>query len=194
MPEDRPRKDESEDLHNQKLATLRDRFGPTDEHVLHAVLPVWMDGGQSSVHIFKEYVPGIAYITCDLIGWAGQKKNRMWKNYELLICTRLQEQLAPNMISRLAPYTLETAINPGETMDIGSAVPEGSSIVAFFFTTPEVRMPFAIQGIKSGVILCIGITDAELKARWKSGPEKLIETLKKGGVFPFTDWNRKSVV
>jgi hypothetical protein len=194
MPLSGNEKDDTDQLHHQKLNILEELLGPTGTKVLHAVVPIGLGGEQSSIHTFTHHVPGMAYVTCDLIGWVGQKKNEEWDNYELMICTRIEEDLAPNMISRLGAYTLENPLNPNETMDIGSAVPKGSTISAFFFTKPEIPLPFEIQGINSGIVLCIGITESELKYRWKAGPEKLIESLKKGKVFPFTDWKRKPVV
>jgi hypothetical protein len=194
MPPTKSEKDEADELHDVKLRTLQELLGSSGDNVLHAVMPVWMEGGQSSIHTFEKHVPGVAYVTCDLVGWAGQKRNKQWENYELMICTRDDEKEAPNLISRLGAYTLETALNPGETMDIGPAVPQGSAISAFFFTKPEVRLPFKVQGIKSGIILCVGITASELKYRHKAGPEKLVEKLKNAAVFPFTDWKRQSVI
>src|SRR5947208_337975 len=79
-------------------------------------------------------------------------------NYELMICHRDQEDWGPNIISRLAYYTLETKIDPGETMDLGEAAPEGSTIAALLFF-PYAK--FTVRRRKAGLLLCMGITKDE---------------------------------
>jgi hypothetical protein len=68
----------------------------------------------------------------ELIGHDEQVQNDLG-NYELMICHRDDEPWGANVISRLAYYTLEAKLNPGETMDIGSALPDDSTLAAFLF-------------------------------------------------------------
>jgi len=95
------------------------------------------------------------------------------------------------VISRLANYTLETPLNPGETMDIASAVPDGANIVAFLF---QEYGRFKVKGRTAGVLLCIGITSDELELCRKGQGEMVERALRDHAVYPFTDLYRGSVL
>jgi len=102
--------------------------------------------------------------------------------------------LAASVISRLGPYTLGTVINPGETMDIGSAVPAGSAITAFLFADTDLtENPFVVGAETASLLLCVGITPAELETCRREGVDQMIERLRTAAVFPFTDLKRESV-
>jgi hypothetical protein len=187
--------DESQDewleLEKQRVDGLERLLGEPDDRVYHALVPLQL-GGTCDVLCFRKHVAGPAYVTSDLTG-IGQPPNRLG-TYELMICTRKDSDWAANVISRLGPYTLETVINPGETMDIGSAVPAGSAISAFLFTEPDVtENVFRVGEETASLLLCIGITSAELETCHREGSDKMIERLRNAAVFPFTDLNRKSV-
>jgi hypothetical protein len=88
-------------------------------------------------------------------------------------------------------YTLESKLNPGETMDIGPAAPQGSTITALLFFD---YARFTVHRGKAGLLLCLGITVDEL-AYCQAGRRAAVEkALKKAGVYPFTDLKRKSVL
>lgn len=166
-------------------------LGKPDDYVYHAVVPLEL-GGTCDVLCFRHYVAGLAYVTSDLTG-IGQPGNRLG-TYELMICTREESDWAAAAISRLGPYTLETVINPGETMDIGSAVPPGSTVSAFVFAGPDVaKNAFTVGDETASLLLCIGITSAELVVCRSEGADRMIERLRNSGVFPFTDLNRESL-
>ena len=133
-------------------------------------------------------------MTSDLIGCEGQIPNA-FGSYELMICTGEEIEWAPNIISRLAPYALEAELNPGETMDIRGAVPDGSSISSFLFLKPDLaEASFRVGGLECGILLCLGITADELAFCREKGPSSLEPILRIARVFPFTDLARKSVL
>lgn len=96
-----------------------------------------------------------------------------------------------NVISRLAYYTLEAKLNPGDTMDIGSALPDDSTLAAFLFFN---FAAFKVRGRKAGLLLCVGITADELEACRAGKRVKVENALKAAKVYPFTDLYRKSVL
>jgi hypothetical protein len=91
------------------------------------------------------------------------------------------------VISRLAPYTQQAFIGQGESMDIDSATPAQSRIKAFLFDT---YATFTLFGEENELRLCIGITKPELEFKLQHGAEKLLELLRRHGVYPFTDLDR----
>lgn len=137
---------------------------------------------------------GSVFVTGTLVESPGQQRNKIWPRYELMICSRTDDPDAVALLRRLAPYTLQTPLNLGETLDLESP-PAGSTITSLLFTTPSVPLPFTVDGLQAGIVLCVGITEAELRFRWETDdPDALLRKLKDAGVFPYTDWTRPSVV
>jgi hypothetical protein len=183
-------KDSWEALWDARIKGMEKTFGPHDETVLHGSIPFYLGqdvGGTPDVVMFSKYTGGRLYVTADLIG-SGQSPNSAG-NYELAVVHKGEEDWGVNIICQLAYYTLETPIDDGETMDIGSATPEGSSIEAFLFRRIA---EFDVQDIRGNVICCIGITGSELAYKHKNGSEALIQRL--GNNFLLTDLYRESKV
>lgn len=176
-----------------RVAAIETILGPSDEMVGHAPIPFHLGadtGGAADIIYFKKHLKGVVSVTSELIGCDEQVQNDLG-NYELIICHRDDEPWGANVISRLAYYTLEAQLNPGETMDIASAVPDDSSIAAFLFCSYGT---FKVRGRKGGLLLCVGITADELKACRAGKREKVEKALKAAQVYPFTDLYRASVL
>jgi suppressor of fused protein SUFU len=185
--------DDGQELWNARQSGLESLLGKADDTMLHAVIPLYL-GGNADVLRFRNYVKGVTYATCDLAGDEAQVESSIG-SYELMMCTREDCDWAPNIISQLARYTLETPLNPGETMDIGPATPEGSTIAAFLFHEPDdCEQRFHVNDKECGLLLCLGITAAEQAACRSGGLERLVMKLRTAGIFPFTDLYRNSVL
>ena len=177
--------DDWEEVWDARAAGLAQVLGPSHDQVLHAPHPFEL-GGQADVMVFHHHLNGVVYVTAELTG----KPDACYADYELMICHRAPHDWGPNVISRLAPYTQEAYIGAGESMDIDRATPPDSQIKAFLFDT---YARFILFGQKNELRLCIGITKPELEFKLQHGPEKLLELLKRHGVYPFTDLERDSV-
>jgi hypothetical protein len=177
-----------------RIAALEKVLGKSDEMHLHAMIPFDMGpevGGAADVISFSRHLDkGIIYTTCELIGRDDQVKNHLG-NFELAIGHRKEDRYGPGIISQLAQYTCESELQPGETMDIGPAAPKGSTISAFVFLK---YAAFTVRRRKCGLLLCLGITPAELDAYHDGRHNQLLKALRVGAIYPFTDWKRKSVV
>jgi hypothetical protein len=176
-----------------RVAAMETVLGPCDDVVGHAAIPFDIgadNGGGADIIYFKKHVKGIVSVTSELIGRDDQVENDLG-NYELIICHRDEENWGPDLISRLAYYTLQARINPGETMDIAEAAPEESTTVALLFLNYGT---FKVRKRKAGLLLCIGITADELKFCRAGKREKVESALKAAKVYPFTDLYRKSAV
>jgi hypothetical protein len=177
-----------------RVAALEKVLGKSDEMHLHAMIPFDMGpelGGAADVISFSKHLQkGIVYTTSELIGRDDQVQSRLG-NYELAICHRKEDRYGPGIISQLAQYTCEAALQPGETMDLGPAAPKGSKIAAFVFLK---YASFTVRRRKCGLMLCLGITPAELEAYYDGRGKQVLKALRDGGIYPFTDWKRKSVM
>src|SRR5262249_40631048 len=144
-------------------------------------VPIYLGGG-ADVLIFKSHIDGIVYVTAGLIGDGGQQQTEIGE-YELMMCARDETDWMPPLLSRLAPYTFEAALNPGDTLDIAPALPAGSTIAALLCTAYR---QFKVGDIAAGVLLCIGITAKELEFCRTNGHSEVLARLKANGVYPYT--------
>lgn len=172
-----------------RLAALEHELGKSDDMIAISPVPIYLGGG-ADVLTFKKHVDGVAYVTAGLIGDDSQKKTPLGQ-YELMMSFGSGNDWAPSLLSRLAPYTFDAALNPGETMDIGPAMPKNSTIAGLLFVSYR---QFKVNETNAGLLLCIGITESELAQCQTNGPDAVLAALKENGVFPFTDTQRKSVV
>ncbi len=180
------------DWFDARATAVERLLGPADPIVMTSPHPLYM-GGNASLQVFRNYVPGVTYVTTDLIGLVDQLPNRLG-NYELMMCTQKDLLWAQNLLVRLAGYTLENVLQPGETMSIGSAVPENATTRALLFAEPDLQSKtFKVRGLTSSLLLCVGITDAELNECYAFGSEPVLESLRDHEVFPYTNPDRPSV-
>lgn len=183
--------DNWEEWWDARIDAMRPVLGEPRGGCFHAPVPFYLGGG-ADVIAFEQHVNGIVLVTNDLIGDSQQIQNDDgW--YELMLCLPSLDHWpsAPTLLSNLARYTKDARLDPFSTMDVGPALPSGTTISAFAFVT---YAKFTVRGCPSSLLLCLGITQAELDA-WRSRKvEDLIALLKHSGVFPFTDLNRKAVV
>ncbi|MBD3319819.1 MAG: hypothetical protein GF350_01855 [Chitinivibrionales bacterium] len=177
-----------ESLWNERVAALESVLGPHKD-VYPATLPLYL-GGTSDIVSFPEHRGGIAYATGSLTGSGDQIQNRMGE-YELVVCIKESAAWAPKLLSNLSKYTLKAAIEPGAIMDVRKSMPQPGTITSFLFI-PYAR--FELQGKQCGLLLCLGITDAELQYLKNGKVSDLVKKLKEKGIYPFTDTGRGPVV
>src|SRR4030095_5555182 len=178
---------------NARIAGLTSILGEPADLVYHAAVPLNL-GGFADVLPFPSYVAGMTYVTADLTGEDVGQLPTSLGNYELMICVREEMSQAANMISRLARYTCEAELEPGETMDLPGFFKD-SVIKALLFTYPsEQPLEFGFLGKRYGLLLCIGITEAELAFKKSNGSDQLTALLRQRSVFPYTELHRDSII
>jgi len=194
--QDEPRREDDkfwEALWDERLAALEALYGQSDDMVGHGVVPFYLGadvGGSADIVYFLSHIPGRLSVTAELIGCEDQKPGPLG-NYELAIAHRDGNEWGPNLIARLAHYTLDAVLRPGETMDIAPATPEGSTIDALMFFDYGT---FPFRSGRAGVLLCVGITEKEKKACFAGKSAAVIAALKDKAIFPYTDLTRDSVI
>lgn len=191
-PESDADDDEGVAFQNAHDAALISALGTMEETVLSSPIPFFV-GGPSGVAEFRHHLDGTVWATIDMISAFEDSRPQPNRQglYELMIAHRTRDEHGAQLISTLAPYAFEDVLNPGDTMEIGPAAPEGATISAFLF---QDYARFEVEGIACGLLLCLGITGAELAA-CRAGRRKEVEaSLAAAGVTPFTDWQRESVI
>jgi hypothetical protein len=184
---------EDADWWDARVAALECVLGKTDGTVRHALIPFQFGkdvGGAPDILYFRDHVPGVCVVTSDLIGCDAQITNELG-NYELAICVKGDPEWGARVLCRLAYYTLREQVNPGDTMELGAIAPPGSNLTGLLFCA---YADFEVKGRKSGVLLCIGITEDELAACLDGRRVEVEVALRAAGVFPFTEYPRRSVL
>jgi hypothetical protein len=176
-------------------AALTGLFGPPEPEVFHSPTPLHR-GGEADVLAFRGYVPGVTYVTADLTGAPEGDVLAQVPNsagcYELMLCTRAPVSWAAPALAQLARYTLDAVVEPGHTMYVGPIA--GSSLEHLAFAEPDLGgKPFAFLGRRYGLLLGIGITEAELRLAQAQRTRGLVARLREAGVFPYTDPGRPSI-
>jgi len=181
-----------------RVAAIESVLGESEELQGHAIIPFFMGadiGGAADILYFRNHLLGVISVTCELIGGdesgAGVQVQNEIGEYELMVCERENPEWGGSVISRLAYYTLKAQLNPGETMSIGSTVPQGSTIAGFLFVD---YARFVVMGRNAGLLLCLGITEDELQLCRDGNRTQVEAALKVGRVYPYTDLYRNSVL
>lgn len=186
------KQDDWENVWNARVSALTPMLGRPADSVFHAPVPMYL-GGFADVLSFPDYVPGMTYVTAELTGEDVGQLPTSLGNYELMVCVREESPRAADLISRLARYTCDAVLEPGESMDLQDFF-DDSVIEALLFTHPgEQPLQFEFLGQRYGLLLCIGITGAELAFKQAHGAEQLLARLRERGVFPYTVLRRESV-
>ena len=170
------------------MAAIEELLGPSDSNVMHSFVPLGI-GGKADVITFRPPNMGLTYVTADLIG-SDQPESSLGQ-YELMICQRDDTRdWAPVLIAQLAAYTLEVPLQPWDTMTIAPALPDDSEMTdALFVPFTE----FEVRSTKCGLLLVLGLTQAELDY-CAIDCDPVIDKLKKAGEYPFTTLGRQSVI
>jgi Suppressor of fused protein (SUFU) len=177
----------------ERMAGLEAILGKPTGKVGHAPVPFDLGfdvGGGADVVFFRSKPRGTIAVTAELTGRTDQKASALG-NYELMMAERKKSDWAANLISRLAYYTLEEPLESGDTMELGDAAPERSNLVGLLFDNYG---KFVLRRKRCGVLLCIGITNREMRACQAGKGEQVLAALKASGVYPFTEFSRKTVV
>lgn len=187
-----PADEERQAWWNARLAAMEGVLGKSDGTVYAA--NSWMHRqGIADVLRFRGYLTGVTYVTSDLIGNPRQVPNR-WGQYELMMCTREENEWAPALLSRLAAYTLEATLHPGDTMDLAESRPKDSTVAGLLFMRPDPPADtLRIMNTPANLVLCLGITESEFAACKTFGTGVMGRMFREKNVFPYTHMNRESV-
>jgi Suppressor of fused protein (SUFU) len=163
------------------------RLGPMDDMLGHSAIPLELGGFADVAWFSCGPADGVICATIELACQRNQIRNRLGR-YELVIVTETRDDVAADLISKLGRYTLEARLEVGDTMEIGPAAPEGSAISALYFDRFGV-----LDGLGAGLLVCVGITSAELVALRGQQRTEVLDRLQRHARFPMTDWQRVSV-
>jgi hypothetical protein len=178
-------------LYDVFVSALEARLGLKDPAVRHAIIGFEF-GGPPDILFFRQTPmgKGTCYVTSDLLFFDRQPKNSLG-HYELAIWLPKEDKWAETVLYKLAQATLNEVFDERDTVDITAWV-EATSPIQGLLLTKLVSFEFDRQNF--GVLLCVGVTRAELDYALENGSEKLLKILEDSGAFPFSDTQRPSLL
>ncbi|HQY89504.1 MAG TPA: suppressor of fused domain protein, partial [Tepidisphaeraceae bacterium] len=158
---------------NKIITELSKMLGKPDDDLHHSPVPLFM-GGPPDVFVFSSSDNGgVFYVTAGLTSeGTGQEPNDLGQ-YEIAIATRKSADWVADLASKLGLYSLQAVLSHGETLELGDALPSGSTISAFLLLDYNGEEHFQIDGRECHILLAVGLTKRELDAYRKGDREKL---------------------
>jgi hypothetical protein len=191
---------------DQKSTLMEAILGREHDMVMHAIIPYAIGGGLD-LYYYPHLIPGTAIATKELSDLPDQgSSNRVFSSYELAMFTRHTLNLdhakddstpfgrAHSNINRIlnciARYSASATLNPKETCEFPADMEHlgGKCLIFDAYgppTTGEVR--------GFGVLIVIELHRSEMEFARSSGGSELIQRLKAGGHYPYSDLERDPV-
>lgn len=199
--------EEYEKDYELKSQGLERVLGKPDSIVGHAIIPFEI-GGTVDMYYYPNGIKGTGFATMELIqpDGSGPVPNRNG-TYELVAFTKLKyvtdttHTSAFNLIERrmcgifttIGSYSLETKLEPGETMEIPGGDGESETCIVFDEYRPD-NKDFLIGDRKHGLLLVIEVFRDEMEYAMENGSAQLLTRLKEKGHYPYSDLDRESVL
>ena len=195
----------AQEWYDKKSGLMVDILGEEHDRVMHAIIPFAIGGGLD-LYYFPNGIEGTAIATKELSEVPGEgSSNDVFDCYELVMFTRLPISLddAVNestpfghvhksmnaILNSIASYSGQATLNPNETCEFPEDFETigGKCLIFDAYATDVEHSEF-------GLLLVIEIHRSEMDYARKNGGSKLIEKLKKSGVYPYSDMDRPAVV
>lgn len=100
---------------------------------------------------------------------------------------------AAELLRALAAMSKSRVVESGDTAG-PMELPWNDLTHILFYNIADESSPFLVMGESCGMMMCIGITDDELRFIKQNGHAKFIDRMKSTHLFPYTNPHRKSIV
>ena len=192
--------------YEHKSRLMEESLGKEHELVMHALIPYFV-GGTLDLYYYPNGLPGTAIATKELSELPNQgSSNRVYQTYELVMFTRQRLDLDAAkdestafgrahrsinaILNLIARYSDEASLNPHETCEFPAEMEHvgGKCLIfdGYACHSDDVAQNF-------GLLAIIEVFRSEMEYARKYGGGKLIERLKRGGHYPYSDLDREPV-
>lgn len=196
----------AEAWNDRKSKLMETVLGREHDMVMHAIIP-YAVGGALDLYYFPHSIPGTAIATKELSVLPEQgSSNRVFSCYELAMFTRhpldldaAKDDSTPfgrahsnikRILNRIAPYSASATLNPNETCEFPANMEHvgGKCLIFDAYGSPSSE-----QKRSFGVLAIIEIHRSEMDFARSAGGAELIQRLKAGGHYPYSDLDRDPV-
>ncbi len=180
-------------------------LGNMYDRVLHAIIPFQV-GGALDIYCFPTGISGTGLATMELIEPDGSgpvpsthgtfemiafTSHRVGDEAQKAKFDEVQLRLR-RILTVLARYSLETRLNPLETVEIpGGDGQPNNCLILDEYTKPGVE--FTIGGKKHCLLLVIEVFRSEMDYAMQNGPLAVLCKLKEKGLYPYSDLDREPI-
>lgn len=178
------------EFYKRLFAACEPIIGPLDKNTMVAI--IGFDAGSPLNFCTVGRDRGeqfVTYISCELAVRPEQLPSQFGR-YELLASCD-NAQWVRSIVTDIGRMSLETVFGHHHTLDIGPWVQPSDPIQSVVF---EKACEAEIDDASYGILRCIGITRSEMEFAREQGPAKLLDHLRRAGIYPNTTCQRESVV
>jgi hypothetical protein len=176
-------------FYKQLFQPVEDRIGPMDENSIISIIGFDLGGPVNVSTVGRGREEYVTYITCELADREEQNPAECGR-YEIMI-TCDEEEWAHRMLTRIAEMSLDCTFGHGHTIDVEQWVEPDCPVQGLVV---EEFTRVTIDGQSYGILLFHGVTRPELEFAMERGSSKLLEMLKRAGVYPHTSTRRMESV
>lgn len=168
---------------------IADRLGPLDTETLMAILGFDFGGPVSLCTVGHSRERFVTYVSCELAVRDGQQSGKTGPYEVMMTCD--DEDWARRILTRVGRMSFNSLFEHGHSIDLGEIV--GAECPMQGLVVEEyARVP--IDGRAYGILRIHGVTRPELEFAMMFGTNRLLDCLKRGGVYPRTSIHRRESV
>ncbi len=185
-------------------AYYREVLGESADVVLHALIP-FAAGGSLDWYFYPNHLPGATIAATMELSEPCDRgaRNRIYRNYEIIMATRLsvdalterkrppEAQYLYETMNHFAHYARQATLNPRETIefpaDFDSESLRGACFVIDSYPAGDGKRKF-------GLMLLMQIHRSEMEHAMGNGSGELLRRLKEAGYYPYTGIDRPAVL
>lgn len=195
-----------EEFYIAKDQSLQEALGEQTPTVGHAIIPFEV-GGAVDMYYYHHKSKGTIFATQELINPDGSNPipNRLGL-YELVAVTKQafqSDEMGEGLFGKIerrfcgiftgiGNFSFQAKLEPGETCELPVEDEPNRCLVLDEYKGE--RKEFNIQNQKYGLLLVIEVHRREMEYAMENGSDKLIQSLKDNGHYPYSDLDRESVV
>lgn len=205
--EDKQGTDELSDRwYEHKSRLMEASLGTEHNMVMHALIPYAVGGGLD-LYYYPNGLAGTAVATKELTELPNEgSSNDEYRCYELVMFTRHALDLdvakddgtpfgrahsnISSVLNVIAPYSAQATLNPNETCEFPAEMDDVGGKCFIFAGYASHSDDLADR---FGLMVVIEVFRSEMEFARASGGAKLIERLKQGGHYPYSDLDREPV-
>ncbi len=176
-------------FYKQLFQPIEERIGHVDEASIMAIIGFDCGGPVTLCTVGRGHESFVTYVTCELAVRDEQRPAEFGRYEVMMTCD--DKAWAHKILTKVAQMSLETVFAHGHTIDIGPVV-ASDCLVQGLVVEEFARVP--IDGRNYGILYFHGVTRSELEFAMEFGTDKLLERLRRAGVYPHTSVRRRDSV
>jgi hypothetical protein len=176
-------------FYKQLFQPIEERIGHVDEASIMAIIGFDGGGPVTLCTVGRDRERFVTYVTCELSVREAQRPAEFGCYEVMMTCD--DRRWAHKILTKVGQMSLESVFGQGHTIDISPVVGADCPVQGLVV---EEFARVTVDGQPYGILYFHGVTRSELEFAMEAGTDKLLERLKRAGVYPRTSIHRKESV